>query len=58
MARKTNRIMVALICTESGVQNYVTSVSKLNSDVLKTEVMKYSPPLKRHTKHKFSKKLD
>lgn len=58
MAKKTNRIMVGLVCTESGVQNYVTSVSKLNSDILKKEVFKYSPPLKKHTKHKFTKKLD
>lgn len=58
MAKKTNRIMVALVCTETGVQNYVTSVSKLNSDILKTEVMRYSPALRKHTKHKFTKKLD
>lgn len=50
--------MVALICKETGVQNYVTSVSKLNNGILKEEVMKYSPKAKKHTKHKFVKKLD
>ena len=41
MAKKTNRIMVALVCTETGIQNYVTSVSKLNPDILKKKVKKY-----------------
>ena len=58
MAKKTNRIMVALVCTETRIQNYVTSVSKLNPDILKKKVKKYSPAKKAHTLHEFKKKLD
>jgi ribosomal protein L33 len=58
MAKKTARIKVGLVCTETGVQNYVTEINKLRPEILKTEVMKYSPLLRRRSKHKFTKKLD
>ena len=55
MAKKWSRILVWLVCTESGTQNYVTEINKQNS--WKIELKKYSPQLKKHTVHKMREKL-
>jgi ribosomal protein L33 len=56
MAKKSARILVALVCSESGAQNYVTSINKMSVKELK--VRKYSPALGKHTLHEMKKKLD
>lgn len=58
MAKKSARIKVGLVCTETGIQNYVTEVNKLRPEILKTKVRRYCPQLQRHTLHEFRKKLD
>lgn len=56
MAKKSSRILIALVCSETGIQNYVTSVNKMN--VKELHVKKYCPALGRHTMHNMKKKLD
>ena len=53
--KKGARILVGLICTESGAQNYVTTYNKLNTQ--KIELKKYCPQLRKHTLHKVRLKL-
>ena len=53
--KKGARILVGLICTESGAQNYVTTYNKLNTQ--KIELMKYYSQLRKHTLHKVRLKL-
>jgi large subunit ribosomal protein L33 len=53
--KKGARILVGLICSESGAQNYVTTYNKLNTQ--KIELMKYCPQLRKHTLHKVRLKL-
>ncbi len=53
--KKWARILVGLICTETGAQNYVVSVNKMNDP--KLEVKKYCPQLRKHTIHKAKEKL-
>ncbi len=53
--KKWARILVGLICTETGAQNYVVSVNKLNDP--KLEVKKYCPQLRKPTVHKAKEKL-
>lgn len=58
MAKKSTRIKVGLVCTESKVQNYVIEYNKLDTEFIKKEFWRYSPPLRKHTKHIVKKKLD
>jgi len=53
--KKWARLLVGLICTECGRQDYVTTYNKLNTQ--KLEIMKYSPQLRKHTLHKVRLKL-
>lgn len=53
--KKWNRILVWLICTECGAQNYVTEYNKMNSQ--KLELSKYCPKSRKHTMHKTRLKL-
>ncbi|UFX83090.1 50S ribosomal protein L33 [Candidatus Absconditicoccus praedator] len=54
-SKKGSRILVGLICKETGVQNYVTERNKLNTN--KFEIKKYCPKLRKHTMHKMREKL-
>lgn len=56
MAKKWSRILVGLICTETGAQNYVTQINKINTGK-KIELKKYCPSLRKHTIHKSREKL-
>lgn len=56
MAKKSARVFVGLVCKETGIQNYVTQINKLNTKEL--EVKKYCPKLGKHTVHVMRKKLD
>jgi len=57
MAKKEQRILLALICTVCKRQNYVTTRSKLNTPE-KIKLNKYCPGCKKHTEHKETNKLD
>jgi large subunit ribosomal protein L33 len=53
--KKGARIIVRLVCTESGDVNYITSLNKTKTP--KMEMMKYCPRLRKHTLHKSQDKL-
>jgi large subunit ribosomal protein L33 len=53
--KKGARMLVALVCTESGTTNYVTEYNKMNTP--KIELKKYCPKLRKHTVHKMKIKL-
>ena len=55
MAKKWDRVLVWLVCTECGRQNYVKELNKANS--WKITLKKYSPTLRKHTLHKVKYKL-
>ncbi len=55
MAKKWDRVIVGLVCTESGRQNYVTEINKAKT--WKITLKKYSPTLRKHTQHKIKYKL-
>lgn len=57
MAKKDQRLLVALICTVCKRQNYITDRNKLNTPE-KLGLRKYCPWCKKHTEHKESGKLD
>lgn len=57
MAKKDQRLLLALICTACKRQNYVTDRNKLNTPE-KLILNKYCPNCKKHTEHKESGKLD
>ena len=57
MAKKEQRILVGLICTECKKQNYVTERSKLNTPE-KLKLTKYCRSCRKHTEHKETNKLD
>jgi ribosomal protein L33 len=54
MAKKSSRINVALVCTETGATNYVTTINKDNKP---QNLMKYCPTLRKKTLHKIKEKL-
>ncbi|MCA9376335.1 50S ribosomal protein L33 [Candidatus Nomurabacteria bacterium] len=49
MAKKNKRTVIGLKCSETGKVNY--TLFKPANVTGKLEVMKYSPDLKKHTKH-------
>jgi large subunit ribosomal protein L33 len=57
MAKKEQRILVALICTVCKRQNYLTERSKLNTPE-KLKLVKYCKGCLKHTEHKETNKLD
>lgn len=56
MAKKGNRLLIALECTETGMRTYVTQKNKINSPD-KLQLMKFNPKLRRSTLHKEVQKL-
>lgn len=54
MAKKGNRVIIALECTVCGSKNYTSYKNKLNT-VDKIDLKKYCPKCKDHTLHKESK---
>lgn len=53
--KKWARVLVWLISTESGAQNYVTTINKTKNT--KIELKKYDPVLRKHVVHKSREKL-
>ncbi|MFC1622022.1 50S ribosomal protein L33 [Patescibacteria group bacterium] len=56
MAKKGNRVLIGLECTETGMRTYVSQKNKVNSTE-KLQLMKYNPRLRKHTLHKEVSKL-
>jgi len=52
---KWTRIIVALVCSETGATNYHTMVNKANTP--KLQVMKYCSKLRKRTLHVAKEKL-
>lgn len=57
MAKKEQRLLVALVCTVCKSQNYTSSRNKLNTPE-KLVFKKYCRHCRKHTEHKESTKLD
>lgn len=57
MAKKDQRLLLALICTVCKSQNYMTTRNKINT-VEKLVLKKFCPKCKKHTDHKETSKLD
>lgn len=57
MAKKEQRILLALICTVCKTQNYVTNRNKINTTE-KLALNKYCRRCRKHSPHKESSKLD
>ena len=57
MAKKDQRIIFALVCTECKSQNYISQRNKINT-VEKIVLNKYCKRCRKRTKHKESGKLD
>ncbi len=56
MAKKSNRIMVGLVCTVCGSFNYISERNKVNTNE-KLTVKKYCPHCRRRTIHKETQKF-
>jgi len=54
MAKKENRIVITLACTECKERNYTTSKSRKN-DPGRIELKKYCPRCRTHTLHREAK---
>ena len=57
MAKKEQRLVLALVCTVCKSQNYMTSRNKINTEE-KLKLRKYCRRCKKHTEHKETNKLD
>ncbi|MBI4004784.1 50S ribosomal protein L33 [Candidatus Roizmanbacteria bacterium] len=57
MAKKTSRVLVALLCENCNKQNYVVEKNKLNTTA-SLALKKYCNQCRKRTKHKEKKKLD
>lgn len=57
MAKKEQRILIALVCQVCKSQNYITRKNKLNQKE-KIVLSKYCDRCKKHTEHKETDKLD
>ena len=57
MAKKEQRVLLALVCKECKSQNYITSKNKLENKE-KLNLRKYCNHFKKHTEHKETEKLD
>ncbi len=51
MAKKGNRVLVTLQCTECNERNYITSKNRRN-DPQRLELRKYCPRCRHHTLHR------
>ena len=56
MAKKGHRILIALVCSQCGSQNYITERSKLNTPK-KLVLKKFCKRCKKVTEHKEAKRL-
>ena len=54
MAKKENRIIVTLSCTECKERNYTTEKNRKN-DPGRIELQKFCPRCRKHTAHKETK---
>ncbi|MGQ9494522.1 MAG: 50S ribosomal protein L33 [Anaerolineae bacterium] len=54
MAKKENRIIITLACTECKERNYTSSKNRKN-DPGRIELKKYCPRCKKHTVHREAK---
>jgi len=54
MAKKENRIIITLACTECKERNY-TSTKNRKNDPGRLELKKYCPRCKKHTVHREAK---
>ncbi len=54
MAKKGNRVLVTLACTECKERNYVTSKNR-RTYTGRMELKKYCPRCRRHTLHRETK---
>ncbi|RUA18146.1 MAG: 50S ribosomal protein L33 [Clostridia bacterium] len=54
MAKKGNRVLVTLACTECKERNYLTSKNRRNQTG-RLEMKKYCPRCRRHTLHRETK---
>lgn len=57
MAKKEQRLILALVCTVCKSQNYITERNKINTEE-KLKLRKYCPTCRKHQEHKESSKLD
>jgi len=57
MAKKEQRVKIALVCQMCKSQNYITTKNKLNIKE-KLTLKKYCRHCKKHTEHKETDKLD
>jgi len=57
MAKKDQRLVLAMICTVCKSQNYITSRNKINTTE-KIVLKKYCRKCRKHTDHKETNKLD
>ncbi|MBI5452190.1 50S ribosomal protein L33 [Candidatus Gottesmanbacteria bacterium] len=57
MAKKEQRILIALVCSVCKSQNYITRKNKLNQKE-KLLLKKYCKRCRKHTEHKETEKLD
>jgi len=55
-AKKGNRILIGLECTETGERSYVTTKNRISTGE-KLELMKFSKKLRKHTLHKEVQRL-
>lgn len=55
MAKKSSRVLVGLVSTETGKQNYVTKINFSNTKDF--QIIKYCPDSKKRVIHKIRKKL-
>ena len=54
MAKKENRMVITLACTECKERNYTTEKNRKN-DSGRIEIQKYCPRCRKHTAHKETK---
>ena len=57
MAKKEQRVLIALVCQECKSQNYITVKNKLN-ETEKMTFKKFCKTCKKHTAHTETEKLD
>lgn len=57
MAKKTQRMLVAFVCTVCKSQNYLSERNKINTPD-KLKLTKHCRKCRKHTEHKETSKLD